>query len=186
MGKNLLMLFLVALVSFGSSQASSAPSDSQEYLAANRLFASSHFQEALALYQKILAAPPEGLSPGDIYARIGDSHFRLGSYEDALAAYRAALKDQKAPGGPEIQYWIGFCCMLLGRDAEAVGEFLKIPQLYPRSGMWIGTAYYWAGRASERLGKTEDAAAYYRKAAGNGQTTQGKYALKKAKAIKKP
>jgi tetratricopeptide (TPR) repeat protein len=81
------------------------------------------------------------------------------------------------------QYWIAFCCLLMGNDAEAVTEFLKIPALYPSSGMWVGTAYYWAGRASERRGNTEDAAEYYRKAGGNGRSTQGRFALKKATAV---
>jgi TolA-binding protein len=73
----------------------------------------------------------------------------------------------------------------MGSDAEAVAEFLKIPELYPSSGMWVGTAYYWAGRASERRGKTEEAAEYYRKAGGNGRSTQGRFALKKAEAVHK-
>ncbi len=180
MRKSLLILFLIALVPHGDLLAAGAPATYQEYFAANKLFSSSQFQEALTLYKKILADPRAGVPLKDIYTRIGDTCFRLGAYEDALTAYRAALGEQKASGGPDIQYWVGFCCMMLGRDAEAVSEFLKIPQRYPKSGMWVGTAYYWAAKASERLGRTEDAATYYRKAAGNGRSTQGKYALRKA------
>jgi TolA-binding protein len=66
-----------------------------------------------------------------------------------------------------------------------VAELLKVPQLYPDAQAWTVTAYYWAGRASERMGRKAEAAEYYRKAAGgNGKTTQGKFARKKAEAAK--
>ncbi len=185
MKKIFLILLLTALVLFrGAPEVRSAPTTSQDYVTANKLFAASKFQEALALYQKILVSPPEGVPLNDIYTRIGDTHFHLGSYEDALTAYRVALKDTRASRNAETQYWIGFCCIMLGRDAEAVQEFLKIPRLYPRAKMWVSTAYYWAGRASERLGKPDEAAQYYRKAAGKGNSTQESFARKRAEAIK--
>jgi tetratricopeptide (TPR) repeat protein len=182
MGKSLLILLLIMLP-YGSSHASNASSASRDYRIANNLYASDRFQDAISLYQKLLASPPQGVTVNDIHTRIGDSYFHLGSFNNALDAYRAALRDQKESEQPVTQYWIGFCCFLLGRDAEAVTEFLKIPQRYPWAGMWVGTAYYWAGRASERMGKAEEASQYYRKAGGNGRSTQGKYALKKAEAV---
>jgi tetratricopeptide (TPR) repeat protein len=183
MGKSLLILFLIMLLPYGPLYASNT-SSSREFRRANDLFAAAKFQDALTLYQKLLASPPPGVTVNDIYTRIGDSYFRLGSFHNALDAYRSALKDQKESLRPETQYWIGFCCFLLGRNADAVNEFLRIPERYPGSGMWIGTAYYWAGRASERMGRTEEAAQYYRKAGGNGRSNQGKFALKKAAAMK--
>ena len=184
MVKSLLISFLIVLLPYGLSHASDARSASNEYRTANKLFASAQFRDALSLYQKLLVSPPEGVPVSDIHTRIGDSFFRLGYFNNALDAYRIAIKDQKESARPETQYWIGFCCFLLGRDAEALSEFLKIPELYPASGMWVGTAYYWAGRACERMGRTGDAAEYYRRAGGNGRSTQGRFALKKAEAVK--
>ncbi len=186
MRKQLLILLLVVIaLAAGIPRAWGGPATSQDYITANKLFAASRFQEALALYQKVLVSSPAGVPLNDVYTRIGDTHFRLGSYEDALTAYRVALKDQNASRNAETQYWIGLCCMLLGRDAEAVQEFLKIPRLYPRARMWVTTSYYWAGRASERLGKSDDAAQFYRKAAGKGNSTQETFARKRAEAIGK-
>ncbi len=185
MRKSLLILLLAAILPY-SSPASGAPSGSRDYVAANKLFASQRYQEALTLYKKILAESSEDSLPNDIYSRIGDTYFRVGSYEDALMAYRVALKDRNGSRNAENQYWVGICCMLLGRDEEAVSEFLKVPRQYPRAGMWVSTSYYWAGRASERLGKTDDAAAYYKKAAGSGKSTEGAYARRKAEAVKRP
>jgi hypothetical protein len=78
---------------------------------------------------------------------------------------------------------VGFCCYLVGRDAEAVNELLKVPALHPDAKAWVSTAYYWAGRASERMGKRDAAAEFYRKAAGTGSSTQGTFARKKAEAV---
>ena len=58
------------------------------------------------------------------------------------------------------------------------------PENYPSERMWVGTAYYWAARACERMGRKEQAAELYRKAGGNGKSTQERFAMKKAEAIK--
>jgi tetratricopeptide (TPR) repeat protein len=183
MGKSLWISILIMLLPYGLSHASDMRSPAQEYRTANKLFAAGRYKDAIPLYRLVLASPPEQVPLSDIYTRIGDSYFRLGEYKNALPAYRSALGSQKDSERPATQYWIAFCCLLMGNDAEAVTEFLKIPELYPSSGMWVGTAYYWAGRASERRGKTEDAAEYYRKAGGNGRSTQGRFALEKAAAV---
>jgi tetratricopeptide (TPR) repeat protein len=180
---SLLISFILVLMPYGLAHAADFPGTVQEYEKANKLLASSQHRAALSLYQELLASSPKGISPAVIQARIGDSWFGLSSYQNALDAYRAAIKDQKESARPEIQYWIGFCCLLLGRFGEAEKEFLKIPELYPESGMWVGTAYYWAGRASERMGMAGKAAAYYRKAGGNGKSTQERFAIKKAEAV---
>ena len=183
MSKSFLIPIIIILMPYGLSQAADMQSPAQEYRTANKLFAEARYKDAIPLYQQVLASPPEQVPISDIYIRIGDSYFRLGEYKNALPAYRSALGSQKTSERPATQYWIAFCCLLMGNDAEAVTEFLKIPELYPSSGMWVGTAYYWAGRASERRGNTEDAAMYYRKAGGNGHSTQGRFALKKAAEV---
>lgn len=183
MKKGLLRAF-AALLLFAGASSASAPAAAGDYRAANRLFAEERYVEALALYRKTLSAPPENLTAGDIYGKIGDTYFRLAEYRNALDAYRRAIGEQRPADRPQTQYWIGFCCFLLGRDAEAVAELLKVPAQYPDATVWGSTAYYWAGRASERMGKKEWAAEYYRKAGGNGRSTQGKFARKKAEAVK--
>jgi tetratricopeptide (TPR) repeat protein len=179
-----IMSFLILLLPSGPSYASGTQLAVKEYQKANKLFAAAKYKDAIPLYQQVLAAPPEDAALGDIHTKIGDSYFRLGSFRSALASYRSALREQKRSERPVTQYWIGFCCFLIGRDAEAVTEFLKIPEFYPESGMWVATAYYWAGRASERMGKNDIAAGYYRKAGGNGRSTQGRVALKRAEEAK--
>jgi len=178
---NLLLILLLVATTHGVSHAATAKSD---YGKANKMFSAGKFKDALVLYQSILSLPSRDIATSILYTKIGDSHFQLKDYRNALDAYRSALKDQKFSERPVTQYWIGFCCIMQGKDTEAIAEFLKIPENYPTSGMWITTAYYWAGRASERAGRKDQAAEYYRKASGSGKSTQDRYALKKADAVK--
>jgi tetratricopeptide (TPR) repeat protein len=175
---------MTALILLGTAAIAAEPAASRDLRDADRLYASGKYQEALVLYQKTLSAPPSGLTPGDINSKIGDAHFRLADYRNALDAYRKAVRDQRPADRAQTQYWIGFCCFLVGRDAEAIDELLKVPALYPDAKAWGTTAYYWAGRASERMGKKEQAAEYYRRAGGHGSSTQSKFARKKAEAAR--
>ena len=179
-----IITFLIIFALTGTSNSAGVQSVPPEYVKADQLFSQGRYTEAIRLYQAVLTTS-HAVSPGVLHTRIADSFFRLTDYQHALDEYRLALKVQKPADRAQTQYWIGFCTFLLGRDAEAVQEFLKIPKSYPASGMLVGTAYYWAGRASERMGKKEQAAELYRKAGGKGTSTQGRFAMKKANAIKK-
>jgi tetratricopeptide (TPR) repeat protein len=182
--KKVFLLAAAVFILFSSAAPAAETAPSPDHRAADRLFAAERYQEALVLYKKALSPPPDSLTAGVINSKIGDTYFRLADYGHALDAYRKAIRDQRPVDRPQTQYWIGFCCFLVGRDAEAVDELLKIPALYPDAKAWGSTAYYWAGRASERLGKKEQASEYYRKAGGSGRSTQGKFAQKKAEKLK--
>lgn len=178
---------VAAIILLCTTTNAAEPAASRDLRAADKLYASGKYQEALVLYTKALSSPPTAVTAGDINSKIGDTHFRLADYRNALNSYRKAIRDQRPADRAQTQYWIGFCCFLVGRDAEAVDELLKVPALYPGAGAWSSTAYYWAGRASERMGKKEQAAEYYRRAGGNGKgtSTQAKFARKKAEAVRK-
>ena len=184
MKKVLLPALLFLLAASAWSNAVAGESVSRDFLKADRLYAAGKYSDALLLFQGLLSKQSEPVQTGDVYSRIGDCYFSTNDYPNALQAYRSALRGQKLSARPATQYWIGFCSFLLGRDREAAAEFLKIPELYPDSGMWVATAYYWAGRASERMGLKEQAAEYYRKAGGKGKSTQESFAMKKAEAVK--
>lgn len=186
MGKGFAASFLLLYIvsPFGMVAAAEAQSSPADYRNAEKLFASGKYKEAILLYKKALVSPPAGVTAGDIHSKIGYSYVSLGSFKNALEEYRKAIEGQDVSKRPETQYWIGFCTFLLGKDAEAVSEFLKIPARYPDSDRWVSTAYYWAGRASERMGRKDQAAAYYKKAGGGGSSTHGRHALKRAEAMK--
>lgn len=185
MKRNRMIVFLLFVAfSVVLPQITSGQDGPREYVQAEQMFSQGRYPEAIRLYQEVLSSPSRTISPGVLHTRIADSYFRLADYQHALDAYRRALNDQKAAEQAQTQYWIGFCAMLLGNDSGAVTEFLKIPGQYPASGMWIETAYYWAGRASERLGRKEQAAEFFRMAGGTGTSVQERFAMEKANAIK--
>lgn len=184
MKKVLLPALLFLLVASAWSNTIAGQSTPSDFLKAEWLYAAGKYSDALPVYQSLLSKQYEPVQAGDVHSRIGDCYFRINDYPNALQAYRRALKGQKLSERPATQYWIGFCSFLLGRDREAVAEFLKIPELYPDSGMWVATAYYWAGRAGERMGLKDQAAEYYRKAGGKGTSTQERFAVRKAEAVK--
>jgi tetratricopeptide (TPR) repeat protein len=183
MKRRFIIAFLIIFALYGTSHGAGVQSVPREYVKADLLFSQGRYSEAIRLYRAVLSSSSHAISPGVLHTRIADSFFRLTDYQRALDAYRRALKEQKPADRAQTQYWIGFCTFLLGRDAEAATEFLKIPESYPASGMWVGTAYYWAGRASERMGRKEQAAELYRKAGGKGTSTQGRFAMRKAKNV---
>ena len=185
MKRKLIIVSLMFLALIGLPQVTMGQSISREYIQADRMFSQGRYSDAIRLYQTVLSSPSRAMPPGLIHTRIADSFYRLTDYPHALDAYRQALKEQKPAERAQTQYWIGFCTLLLGRNSEAMTEFLKIPESYPASGMLVGTAYYWAGRASERMGDKDKAAELYRKAGGKGTSTQGRFAMKKANEVKK-
>jgi tetratricopeptide (TPR) repeat protein len=179
------IIVITLFTQYGLAQAASAQRFPPEYIKADQMFSQGRYADAIRLYQAVLSSPTRAVSPGLLHTRIADSFFRLTDYPHALDSYRRALQDQTPGDRAQTQYWIGFCALLLGRNSEAVTEFLKIPEHYPTSGMLVGTAYYWAGRASERMGRKDQAAELYRKAGGKGTSTQERFAMKKADTIKK-
>lgn len=185
MHRNLLGVVIILFASNVPFSTVAASSMSPTYAKAEHMFAAGKYAEALNFYQRVLESETSETPEGEVLSRIGDCYFRLQDYGNARNAYRRALLLQKLPQRPPTQYWVGFCTFLLGNDQEAIIEFLKIPELYPSSGMWVGTAYYWAGRAAERMGKKELAKEYYLRAGGKGMSSYEQYAIKKADEVRR-
>ena len=176
MKRAFILLVVAAFLPWGAAFASSEAAATNNYKKANALFSSAHYKEALPLYQSILSSPSKTsllvmFTPGSATVITGSVRIRTPSM-----LMKAQLSTSPAPAQPGTRYWIGFCYFLLRKHDQAVAEFLKIPELYPEAGMWVGTAYYWAGRSCEQLGKKDLALQYYKKAGGNGKSTQGRFA----------
>lgn len=156
-----------------------ASAATSEFRRANQLLSEAAYTEALSLYQQAAGLRENKDVLGKIFTRIGDCHFNLGEYSSAQHAYQSALKYQRLPERAQTHYWIGFSALMGGDNNSAAREFLKIPEQHPKSGMWVSTAWYWAGRAYERMGNATRAAECYQKAAGRGKGVQGQFALNK-------
>jgi len=181
--KRLIAVFIMLLTVFLGSTVYAFTAD-QKYDRANQQFEKGNYAYSIRIYQSLLADPHCNIAPSVLYTHIADGYFKLEDYQNALNAYRKALITQRKSEKPATQYWIGFSMLMLGKRVDAVNEFLKIPALYPDSGMWVSTAYYWAARVCEQMGKKELAAKYFSKAGGSGRSAQEQFALEKAQKAK--
>ncbi len=121
----------------------------------NRLFEEKKFEEAVAIYEKLLAENPE------IYVlnkNIGNAYFELEKYDLAEQYYRKIL--EKEPGNPECLLLIGNCYANRGQIEEANRwyEQIAFDKLTDPTVLFnLGSQFY-------SQSKFEEALRYYRRA----------------------
>ena len=121
----------------------------------NSLFEEGKYEEAIAVYAKIIEEYPEAYI---IYKNIGNSYFQMEKYAEAEEYYGKVL--EKDPDSNDIKLLIGNCCANLGENEKALQwynkiEFEKIDD--PTVLYNIGTNY-------TNLSKYQEALKYYEKA----------------------
>jgi len=107
---------------------------------------------AIALYRRAHQAQPDAITP---LTRLGAALARVGSYDDAAGAYRAALELE--PLNADAQRGLGNALVAAGHPAEA------LPHL--ETALSLGNdqrAYNSIGVALDMLGRHGDAQFYYR------------------------
>ncbi|NUN94203.1 MAG: VWA domain-containing protein [Verrucomicrobiae bacterium] len=88
-----------------------------------------------------------------------DNAYREGRFQDALAAYRDAAKQD--PNAPEIQFNLGASAYRTGDFKTAAGAFLKAaktaktPELPPKALYNLGNALYRVGESTEKMNADE-------------------------------
>lgn len=121
----------------------------------NRLFDEKKFEEAIAVYEKLLAQNP------DIYIinkNIGNAYFELQKYEQAEQYYQKILK--KEPDNAEIILLIGNCYANRGQNEKAMEWYNRIEfeKITDRMVLFnLGSQFY-------SQSKFEEALKYYRRA----------------------
>jgi hypothetical protein len=95
-GGSLLGLLLVLLNSLAWGGAG-APTTTQDFQTANRLYEEGKFQEATQAYQKLVA---DGVRAPALFYNLGNAWVKTGQVGKAIAAYRAA--QELAPRDPDI------------------------------------------------------------------------------------
>ncbi|MEX1213228.1 MAG: tetratricopeptide repeat protein [Balneolaceae bacterium] len=67
----------------------------------------------------------------DVILRIGDSHFGMGAYTDAMEYYNRAIGAE--PGGDYAMFQVANSYYRMNRNFEAVTEFRRVLRIYPFS-----------------------------------------------------
>jgi len=110
---NALANYYYALALWKRSRSAAEGSDSSDVL-----------QHAQALLEKSCAIDPKL----DVaYLQLGNLHFALGAFEEAVAAYKKAVATN--PVGSEAHYRLGLAYKRLGENAKAQSEFDQYKQL---------------------------------------------------------
>lgn len=106
--------------------------------------------EALALFQEVLAAEPKHAQA--LYCS-GLLQLYKGDNARALALFQAA--GEQRPNDPFIHYYIGQSQLQLGDQAKALAAFTHAAKLDP----YLRSAYYGAFMTLQRLGRADEARA---------------------------
>jgi TolA-binding protein len=131
-----------------------------------------------------------GLYPGhkdavEVLFNLGFCYNQTGRNQLAYEVYRripdiALTEEQRG----RAHYWAGISLKSLDRNAEAVGEFLRVPYLRT-GGMWGVTSKLEAAACYERMGETEEALKIYRDVVKvhGGQSDWGRVASRAVERI---
>jgi putative GTP pyrophosphokinase len=118
------------------------------------------FDEAIAIYSRILKLNPDAAVSSLIYKHRGMAHFACSHYEEAIADFSASLRMD--PKSYKAAYYEGIVCSVLRRYPEAVNAFsdsLEVNPYQPYCLFRRGQAYYHLEDFPQALGDCEAALA---------------------------
>ncbi len=115
---------------------------------------SEDYKKALLLFKK---AVEKNLNYGDAWFYIGNCNVKLDRYDDAVAAYKQAIRITLTSVTPEVHTNLGVTYSKLGRHSEAIEIYKQAIHVNPDD----AKAHYSLGLAYSKLGRfTEEIAAY--------------------------
>jgi tetratricopeptide (TPR) repeat protein len=120
----------------------------------NGLFAEGKYQEAIAVYNKLIEDFPDAYI---INNNIGNAYFQMENYDEAEKYYLKVLEQD--PENNDSKLFIGNCCTNRGQDDKALEWYNKIEfeKINDATVLYnIGTKYY-------NLAKYQEALKYYKR-----------------------
>jgi TolA-binding protein len=104
-----------------------------DYKKATKYYHSKEFLPAITLFQKVIMDNSSGPYADDSYFWIGESHYNLGDYAKAIAAFKKVFGFINSEKGDNAQFKLAMCNLKLGNKKQAVAEFKKLIIIYPES-----------------------------------------------------
>lgn len=80
---------------------------------------------AAALYEETLSQSADATSAPVVHHEVAVVYARMGRIEDALAHFRSAIQEGDPTFATQARYNMAFALQQSGRDAEAIGEFVR-------------------------------------------------------------
>jgi TolA-binding protein len=113
--------------------------------------------EALPLWERLVAEYPKSDYTAEAFLHLGDARFRAEKWEEAKDRYNALLTGfSQSPLAGEARFKLGSTLFQLERYPEAAAEWDRA-SADKTAGDYVPEALYWAGVALDKAGKKEDA-----------------------------
>jgi len=131
--------------------------------AAKSIYEKSQWPEAQHLFSEVLRKYPRSDVAPESQYYVAIILQAGGEYEKALEKWRARPRIEGDPRAVEVDYYIGRCLEMLGKDGEAAAQYERVA-LSRASGGFASLAKTGLGRTAESAGDLEEAHAFYEEA----------------------
>ncbi len=111
----------------------------QRYDEARQAFESRNYQQAIQLFESLLAASSTHPLADNAQYWIGESQFMLRQYDAAIISFEKVFTFSNSNKNADAQYKLGLCYMLKGDKTKARDEFNRLIEEYPKSN-YVGAA----------------------------------------------
>lgn len=111
----------------------------QRYDEARQAFESRNYQQAIQLFESLLAASSTHPLADNAQYWIGESQFMLRQYDAAILSFEKVFTFSNSNKNADAQYKLGLCYMLKGDKTKARDEFNRLIEEYPKSN-YVGAA----------------------------------------------
>ena len=152
---------------------------------ADILSETSRSEEAVSIYQNIVAKHPEAAR--DAYAKLGDLYRRQGAFSNAVEVYQKAFNlaasDASQISNPQIQFNLAEAIEGTKDLNRAIESYLKIPYLYPHDLYWVVKSYLRVAQIFEDKENWQEAQKIYEKIVKEN-VEEAKFALERLEWIK--
>jgi TolA-binding protein len=109
------------------------PPAPEAYLLGTRAFDSRDYSSAMNFFRRVIADHPDGIYTDDAYYWIGESHYQLGDYAQAIAHFQKVFTFLNTDKADAAQFGLANSYLKLGDTRQAVSEYRKMEILYPNS-----------------------------------------------------
>jgi TolA-binding protein len=116
--------------------------------------------------------------------RLADMHKEMANYSQAIYYYRKVQQRGERSLLPQIRFSIAECYEAMGKDNDAITEYLKIPYLYPEFIDWKVRALLRSARIFEEKEKIDEALKAYQNVV-DANVPHSRFAKERIEQIKK-
>lgn len=105
----------------------------ESYKEALNKFYYQRYEDAVAIFERLISEQPKHYLAGNIQYWIGESYYALRQYKKAFNAFNLVFNTNAFDKYDDTQLKLGFCYFKMGKMRSAIGEFENLLTYYPNS-----------------------------------------------------